>query len=53
MNKYCLYYKTDKKPGEDYVVRSGNHYHVDGYELIVSDSFGIKAGDYTDTDYED
>ena len=50
---YCLYCKNPIYLDEDYVVRNGNKYHVECYELIESDSYGIDLEDYTETDYED
>ena len=47
---WCLYCKNEIYEGEDYVVRRGNFYHVDCYDLIESDSFGGDVDDFNETD---
>ena len=49
---YCLYCKNAIYEGEDYVVRGNAFYHTNCYELIETDTFGVNAEDYNETDAE-
>jgi len=49
---FCLYCKNAIYEGEDYVVRGNAFYHTNCYELIETDTFGVNAEDYNETDSE-
>ncbi len=47
---YCIYCKTAVYEEDFYVMRCNNMYHVDCFELIKADSFGVDTDDFTETD---
>jgi hypothetical protein len=49
---FCLYCKNAIYEGEAYVVRNNAYYHPDCYVLIESDTYGISAEDYDETENE-
>jgi hypothetical protein len=49
---YCLYCKNAIYEGQAYVVRNNNHYHTECYSLIETDTYGIDAEDYNETESE-
>ena len=50
---YCAYCKNEIEEGKDYVVRGGNKYHPDCYDLIEDDTFGKDIADCTETDFDE